>query len=407
MKGLVIKLTEDERKHIKKRLRQGARVEWVYRILRIFPINRKKIVFMTFEGNGGYGCNPRYIAEEIRNRKLDLELVWLVNDMSKKFPEEIKKVKNTFWNRAYHLVTAKAWVANARMNFGTLKRRGQIYFQTWHGAIEFKAVGKFRGKLFPKIAEIISKNDSKMIDYVQSNSDWCTRKYPQMLLYKGEIVKIGSPRCDLFTTKRDKVYRMIRKRYQLPSDSKIIIFAPTFRGGSQQGKREIHSELPRLDYDKLIKALSDKFGGEWYIMTRLHPQIAALSKDVTTDTGNENVVDASQADDMNELIAGCDAFITDYSSAAFDAMNLQVPVFLFADDLQEYIEERGQLMWDMFQLPFPFAQSNEELVENIMTFEEKKYNNDTSDFLNEHGVLEDGMAAKRAAGIILENMWRE
>ena len=87
----------------------------------------------TFEGSGGYGCSPRYIAEEIlkRNRQglTDLDIVWLVNDLSKEFPAEIKKVKSSLWTRAYHLSTARFWVANTRTFYGTVKRKGTTYFQ--------------------------------------------------------------------------------------------------------------------------------------------------------------------------------------------------------------------------------------------------------------------------------------
>ncbi len=392
---MVIKLTEEERKHIKKRLRQGKKVELMYRILRIFPINRKKIVFTTFEGNGGYCCNPRYIAEEILNRKLDLELVWLVNDMSKKFPKGIRKVKNTFWNRAYHLSTAKIWIDNTRKPLGTLKRKKQVYLQTWHGAIEFKAVGKYRGKAFPKIAEVISRKDSEQIDYLISNSKWYTKHVPKMLVYNGEIIKTGSPRCDVLINKRDEKRKEIRKRYQIPQDANIVLYAPTFRGGNQQGKREIYSETPTIDFKKLTQTLESKFGGKWYVLLRMHPQLSAIIDEMPLENKLGNMVDVSKADDMNELIAASDVYITDYSCAAFDALNIKMPIFLYADDFTEYVKERGEFMWDMRKLPFTLAESNEELVENIIQFDLSEYVEEVSNFLECHEVLEDGGASKR------------
>lgn len=389
-----------EEAYIKKRKRKAKFVNSFFHMLRIFPVNNKKIVFTTFEGDGGYCCNPRYIAEELLKRKKGYEIVWLVNNMERQFPAGIKKVKNTFLNRAYHLTTAKVWVDNSRKEYGTAKRKNQLYIQTWHAALEFKPVGKFRGDLFPKIAYLVSEYDSKLADYVTSNSEWCTRLYPEMLLYNGEIIKTGSPRCDVLINKREELYKEIRKKYGVPQHAQIVMFAPTFRGGSQKGKRQIYVDTPTLDFKLLQEALQKKFGGEWYIFLRLHPQLAAKLKEMPLTQEMKNMIDVSQADDMNEVMAAADVFITDYSSSAFDAINIYMPVFLYADDLKEYLGERGKLMWDMYSLPFSVAQTNQELQENILNFNQDKYKDAIDQLLQEQGVLEDGIASKRVVDVM-------
>lgn len=391
---------QSEEASIRERKRKARITHLIYCLLRIFPVKDKKIVFTTFEGDGGYCCNPRYIAEELLKRNKGYDIVWLVNNMNKEFPAGIRKVSNTFWNRAYHLVTAKVWVDNSRKAYGTAKRKGQLYIQTWHAALEFKPVGKFRGDLFPKIAYLVSAYDSKLADYVTSNSEWCTKRYPKMLLYKGEILKTGSPRCDIFFSKCEKLYQEIREKYSVPKDAKIVIFAPTFRGGSQKGKREVFADETTLDFQVLTDTLHKRFGGVWYVFLRLHPQLAAQLKDMPLKRESEHMVDVSQADDMNELLAASDALVTDYSSAAFDAINMYLPVFLYADDLKDYTRERGKLMWDMYSLPFSVAETNEELKGNILSFNGKKYQNAIDTFNKKYGVLEDGHASERVADVI-------
>lgn len=398
---------QEEEKSIRKRKRKAYMVHHFYHMLRIFPVKKGKIVFTTFEGDGGFCCNPKYIAEELllrqrRDRDEKYELIWLVNDMKREFPVGIQKVKNTFLNRAYHLATAQVWVDNSRKAYGTAKRKNQLYIQTWHAALEFKAVGMFRGKLFPRIAYLVSRYDSRLADYVLSNSEWCTQRYPKMLLYDGKILKTGSPRCDIFTTKRTELYRSIRERYGIPSDGKVVMFAPTFRGGGQKGKRQIYSEEPTLDFEMLSNTLHEKFGGTWYIFLRLHPQLAAQMEGIPLKNQSEYMVDVSQADDMNEVLAAADVFVTDYSSSAFDAVNMRIPVFLYADDLKEYVEDRGELMWDMKKLPFGVAETNEELREIIRGFEQKGYEDAVGEFLAECGVVEDGKASARVADVIEE-----
>lgn len=398
---------QEEEKSIRKRKRKAYMIHHFYHMLRIFPVKKGKIVFTTFEGDGGFCCNPRYIAEELLHRQRSdrderYELIWLVNDMKREFPAGIQKVKNTFLNRAYHLATAQVWVDNSRKAYGTAKRKNQLYIQTWHAALEFKAVGMFRGKLFPRIAYLVSRYDSRLADYVLSNSEWCTQRYPKMLLYDGKILKTGSPRCDIFTTKRTELYRSIRERYGIPSDGKVVMFAPTFRGGGQKGKRQVYSEEPTLDFEMLSNTLHEKFGGTWYIFLRLHPQLAAQMEGIPLKNQSEYMVDVSQADDMNEVLAAADVFVTDYSSSAFDAVNMRIPVFLYADDLKEYVEDRGELMWDMKKLPFGVAETNEELREIIRGFEQKGYEDAVGEFLTECGVVEDGKASARVADVIEE-----
>lgn len=397
---------QSEESTIKNRKRKARLTNSIYHMLRIFPVNSNKVVFTTFEGDGGYCCNPRYIAEEILRRNKGYELVWLVNNMDKQFPEGIRKVRNTFFNRAYHLVTAKVWVDNSRKAYGTAKRGNQMYIQTWHAAIEFKPVGGFRGKLFPKIAYLVSRYDSRLADYVISNSEWCTKRYPKMLLYDGEVLKTGSPRCDIFFTKREEIYKQTRDKYSLPSDAKIVTFAPTFRGGGQRGKRQIFSEETTLDFKMLPDALGERFGGTWYVFLRLHPQLAAQFDDMPVSEKMERMIDVSQADDMNELLAASDVLITDYSSTAFDAINMYMPVFLYADDLDEYTRERGSLMWDMGKIPFSVAKTNDELSENIREFDEDSYRKSINVFSKKHGVLEDGHASERVVDVVEEFLSR-
>ena len=364
----------------------------VYYVCRIFPIDSKKIVMWTFEGNGGYGCSPKYIAEELlnhnREKRTNHKIIWLANDMNKEFPKGIIKIKNTLWNRAYHLSTAKIWVSNTRTFYGTRKRKGQCYIQTWHATICIKPIGKYRGDLFPKMAYIVSAYDSKLIDYVLSGSTWCNHMYRDGLIYNGKIIKTGTPRCDVLFNQRTEKYKQLREEYGIPSDARIMLYAPTFRGGSQSTKRTVNIEETTVDFKRLIISLEKRFGGKWYIFLRLHPKIAAKMKKIETHQMS------------NRLIAASDAFLTDYSSAIFEANMIKIPSFIYADDLEDYIADRGDLFFDMYKLPFPVALNNDELMEKIEQFDEEEYKQKTASFMKKIGIFEDGKASKRVVELI-------
>ena len=390
----------NEKLYIMKRL-LTAKIQslWFY-LFRVFPIRRKKIVFTCIEGTTGYSCNPKYIAEELLRRDEGYELVWLVNDKSKKFPKGITAVENTLINRAYHLATAEFWIDNSRKQLEARKREGQTYIQTWHAKLGFKPTCLDRGDSFSKIAYLVSKHDSDMIDYVLSNSDWYDATLPTGMLYTGKILRTGSPRCDILINGRERSRKKVREIYGLGAETKIIMYAPTFRGGSQGVNREIEKGDHAPDYGEMLKALGKRFGGEWAVLLRLHPQLTA--RHIASNAHDEKLIDVSKIDDMYELLAGCDAFMTDYSSAAFDAAVMRIPIFLYADDYAEYEAERGKLLWDLRDLPFPLAEDGDDLERVIAEFDERDYEMKLHKLIDETGMVEDGGASARLADKIEE-----
>lgn len=373
-------------------------------LCRVFPVDKNKIVFWSFEGTRGFCCNPKYFAEEVlrRNKKGDRRwrLVWLVDDMDADFPEGIEKTENTLWNRVYHMSTAGYWVGNTRTFYGTKKRKKQMYIQTWHGSICIKPIGKYRGELFPKIAYLVSKKDSELIDYVLSNCTWSDIHYRDGLVYDGEIVRTGKPRCDILINRREEMRGLIRSTYGIPSEANILLYAPTFRGGSQLTKRSVEKREESINFKKVIDSLEHKFGGEWFVFTRLHPQLAAKKEHYRTNESSERLIDVTHHLDMNELIAAADAFITDYSGSIFEAALLRMPCFIYADDLEEYIENRGNLFFDLYKLPFSVALKNDELIYNINCFDIETYTKKVDDFIEEQGLIEDGHSSERAVDLI-------
>uniref|UniRef100_UPI004057C994 CDP-glycerol glycerophosphotransferase family protein n=1 Tax=Acetatifactor sp. TaxID=1872090 RepID=UPI004057C994 len=420
-----------EKRYIHKRIWKAGFQSITFYLCRVFPIHKRKIVFCCIEGTTGYTCNPKYIAEELIRKNEEMkavseqyELVWLVNDITKKFPKEIKVVRNTLWNRAYHLSTAKFWIDNSRKQLEVRKRKGQIYIQTWHAKLGFKPTGLDRGASFSKIAYLVTKHDSDMVDYWLSNSDWYDNTLPTGSIYEGETLRTGSPRCDILVkAKNDAEYKEEIKRDLLVrfgsafsenlkmekiqrsekevnlSDIHFLMYAPTFRGGSQGTNREIAAGQGFPDYRRIITALEKRFGGTWIILLRLHPQLVARNLDMEIADGltelHGKVISASRVEDMYEVLAGCDAFMTDYSSAAFDAAVMEIPIFLYAEDYKEYEGERGKLLWNLRKLPFPLAERNEELSLQIEQFDEMGYQQEVNRLFADTKMEEDGHAAER------------
>lgn len=78
-------MSNSEQNYILKRRIKALASSLVYILCQMFPLKKNKIVMWTFEGTGGYGCSPKYIAQELLKRKEQgknhLEIFWLLEDM--------------------------------------------------------------------------------------------------------------------------------------------------------------------------------------------------------------------------------------------------------------------------------------------------------------------------------------
>ena len=351
-----------EQTYIKYRKLKAFSNSLCFYLCRIFPINKKRIAICTFEGKGGFGCNPKYIVQELHRRNESYEFIWLVNDLSKEFPDYIRKVPNTLWSRAYWLSTSSIWIDNYRKPFGTKKRPGQFYLNTNHFTIGIKCTGLNRGSGFSEMARLVNQNDSDMMDTLITDSDWCEKTSPKGMLFSGPYLRTGSPRCDVLYGDRQQYKDLFRKRHDLPLDARVVMYAPTFREGAKDGKRFVYSEEWSLDFERLLHNLEKRFGGDWYLCIRVHPQLASSFKEYTDHSIQDRIIDESQADDMYEILAGMDVYITDYSSACFEAGFAQMPVFIYADDIQKYSNDRGQLMWNIATDPLDHVTNNKSVT---------------------------------------------
>ena len=103
--------------------------------------------------------------------------------------------------------------------------------------------------------------------------------------------------------------------------------------------------------------------------------------------------------DINELYLISDLLITDYSSAIFDFSCSLKPAFLYTSDLDTYQKDRD-VLFDLYNLPFPLAENNDELEHNILGFNNDLYIQKLLQFKSDLGVIEDGKACKRAVALI-------
>ena len=359
-------------------------------------IEEKKIVFYNQNGYCGHG---KYITEELLRQRKDLDIVWLVKDLTLEVPDGVRLVYSlNYRNFIFELETAKAWVFDYWVPTYIEKRPEQIYFQVKHWAsVTLKTFGLDVALFQNNKPHIYSSlYNSKIIDYIIVGSRFDEISCRSGFAFTGEVCYAGSPRSDVLFESRNMKEKVCRY-YGINEQAHLLIYSPTFRVVEDQ----LETGDIQLDFIRLQELLTDKFGGTWYILLRFHPYILENNKEIEQF---EYVIDASRYSDSQELVAASDILITDYSSIMFEPTFVKKPVFLFAPDKDEYINGERKLLIDYESLPFSIARTNEELGQNMDAFDQEKYQKAIERFLNQYDVHEDGHASERAAGFISRKM---
>lgn len=363
--------------------------------LRIFPIQEEKIVCSNMKG-ARYGDNPKYITDCILKNSNRYDIVWILQDsITENLPDSIRRVRPNTLSMLYELVTARFWIDSNAKQFGILKRKRQIYIQTWHGSYGLKKIGK---DIIDKISFVDKVNtfyNSAIADLYVSNSRMTSEIYRRAFEYHGDILECGSPRNDIFYEKTAPYVEKVWQHFNIVG-KKIVLYAPTFRAN-------FSTEAFRLDYDMLRDSLENRFGGEWIVLVRLHPQ-NIMDADHFLEYDN-NVINATHYSIMQELLVACDVLVTDYSSCMFDFATKGKPCFLYATDVDKYKQERDYY-FELEELPFPLAQNNKQLKRAVLEFDEQQYSEKLQKLFDEVGLCESGEASKRVVDYI-EQMRRE
>ena len=352
-------------------------------------IDRDKVVFSGFYVRG-YSDNPKAIADEMIRQGLDYKLVCITDDR-KALPSEMIGVRPRTIAALYHLRTAGVWIDNCRKENYVRKQRGQFYIQTWHG-FPLKQIEKdVEGKL-SSIYVQAAMNDSRMCDLMISDSDFLTDIYERSFWYNGEILRCGSPRNDVLVKNEIGLRDAVRGSLGIPVKKKIVLYAPTFRSESSLNVYDI-------DFQALTNRLCARFGGDWIVLLRLHPNIASKSKQLAQGA---DVMDVTWYHDTQHLLVVADALVTDYSSIMFDYLLTERPGFLFANDIEKYKEDRD-FYFDIQEAPYQLATSNEDLLANIDNFEEDVHNKRIKAFFDKFGIVRDSLAAP----VVVERIKKE
>ena len=75
---------------------------------------------------------------------------------------------------------------------------------------------------------------------------------------------------------------------------------------------------------------------------------------------------------------------------------------MYATDVDKYRDERD-FYFDIHELPFPLAENNQEMEQNILHFDEVKYAQDLQALFQEVGLCDTGNASKQVVEWIVKH----
>lgn len=322
----------------------------------IFPVNSKKIFFLSFSGKR-YDDSPRMIYEKMicDPEFKDYEYVWGFVTPS---DFDIPKGRKVKFNSLFYILeslTASIWITNVSIERGVPYKNSQtIYVNTWHGT-PLKVIGQNLDRKniikssTPDIICAQSKYDANIFcDFFKVNSS--------------KIIIKDLPRNDAINQYADKQKNAIKERLNIPDNRKLILYMPTYREYWKFEDGSYDMNLP-IDFGKWDGMLSS----EYIVLVRLH----YLVEKVINVKKYNSIVSVSDYPVLSDLYAISDLLISDYSSAYFDYSLTEKPFICFAYDRKEYEEKRG-VYFPLEDLGCPIVYDEDSLLYLLLHFDYTK-----------------------------------
>ena len=241
-----------------------------------------------------------------------------------------------------------------------VKKKPEVQLvQLWHACGAFKTFGYSRQgeQALPQ-----GSPNHQQYDYaIVSSQQVCPCYAEGFGIDLQKVLPLGSPRCDRFADDRYKAAftkRFYAENPQL-ADKKIVLFAPTFRGG---GQGNCYYPLEKFRPDDLLDALPENT----VLATKMHPYLTERPTCQRAEHANR-FIDLTDRYDVNDLLFVSSVLITDYSSVVYEASILNLPMLFYAFDLESYCKERDFYCDYASFVPGRIVRTMEELTHALQT----------------------------------------
>ena len=337
----------------------------LYSFFKLFP-TRNKITMISRQSDNET-LDFKLLREELEkpenseNKKKSIKVVTLCHKLeggiNASFSEKVKYGIHML-SQMYHIATSRVVILDSYcILISIMKHKKNLkVIQMWHSMGTMKKFGyqildKEEGSN-RKVAELMKMH--KNYDYIFASSNAYAKQLADGFGYDVDKVKIFSlPRVDLLASKeyKEEITKKIEEKYHDITKKKNILYCPTFRKDEKILEEEIYKMIEQVDFEK------------YNLVIKLHP----LSKIQINDN---RIIYDKEFSSMDMLFIA-NYIISDYSCIIYEASILNIPMFFFAFDLEEYLDNRGLTIDYKKELPGVVSENANDIIKAI---KDKTYN---------------------------------
>ncbi|KQR49509.1 glycosyl/glycerophosphate transferase [Microbacterium sp. Leaf161] len=248
--------------------------------------------------------------------------------------------------------TARAGVVVVTHGLGDVNRyavSGAFVVQLWHG-IPLKRIGLDSpattqvpdipgAPVLRRLIGILYRRAAQRIRVLPAASHRSRgRLESAFALGDGRVVVTGEPRVDVLSS-GDPIERRARASDVLdralgglPTGSRIILYAPTWRDGADDPAVPTAAQ-----WVQIIRVLEES---DAVLLVRSHP-LGEGGYAPPLPSRRVRMLGSGVLSDITPVLPAVDVLVTDYSSLAYDVGLLRMPVLFLAPDAEDYARTRG------------------------------------------------------------------
>lgn len=338
---------------------------------------------------------PSLYAQYSRKRHIDEKLIVFASAKKEKLPDTMHSLYRKLSDRGYTCrffgvpgsfkkrKDEYAWYKNFFASFAVCRciyiddifppvycvepRKGQRVVQLWHTPALLRKAGYAIGKR-GTVGEIVDRRIvHKNYTDVAASSSYVKNTLASVFNCSEDIVHgWGCASTDVYFDKdfiekaHNDLIKLVPNLNSQIRDRKILLYAPTYRGESEESAYT-HRMLDLL----LLKRM---LGKDYVLLLKLHPFIkeSTLFSADLRELVHDFAFEVPSTVSIDTALCGSDMLITDYSTILFQYSLLTRPMVFYAFDFEQYTRRRP-LFYDYATfVPGPIVYDTEQLGEAVL-----------------------------------------
>lgn len=320
---------------------------------KFIPMDKTMVLFNAQARK--YNDSPRAIYDYMYNKPQfeKYKFVWALEDPDNtEIPGSPIKVKVDTLEYFKMTLKAKYWITCVNIERSLhYKKKNCVYLNTWHGTA-FNTIGN--------MAKGRKDYDFSNVDFFcyesEFQKDICMKSFNTR---EEAMIPTGYPRNDTLYYVTPEEVKSLKGKLGLPLDKKIILYAPTWRDSTDNGKTFAIKPPINVDYWK------ERLGKDYIVLFRTHTYTNKLLGVVF----NNVIRDFTSYPVVNDLFKVADVLISDYSSCVTDFCILERPIICFAYDYEEYKAARGLNIDFEIEMPSGIKKTEQEVINHILSMD--------------------------------------